>query len=132
MEIKRSLISDFLTSQLEAQRLIDASSSRIVVSPLLVYVFFLSHNCAPEKQRSSAFPTLFRWYCPAKHRSYVVFAFVDTAFSMGGCTYTISELLELRYGGAPAGSASLDAAAKPEIGTSVVSWRAYFWKAQAG
>ncbi|KAK3944489.1 hypothetical protein QBC46DRAFT_279743 [Diplogelasinospora grovesii] len=85
-----TFIPRFILSQLEAQKLTDRSSSRVCISPPLTFILLSLSGSAREQ----VFPTLFRWHCSAKHRTYFVFAYIKD--NMARRSYTINELLNLR------------------------------------
>ncbi|KAH7635631.1 hypothetical protein B0T09DRAFT_379424 [Sordaria sp. MPI-SDFR-AT-0083] len=80
----------FLFSQLKAQHLTEGPSVRIPTLPVpaLILPYLPTADEDP-----SLYPTLFRWHCAVRHRTYHVFAFIKV--NMSGRRYTIEELKEL-------------------------------------
>ncbi|KAK4122525.1 hypothetical protein N657DRAFT_466128 [Parathielavia appendiculata] len=81
---------------------------RVPVPPV---VAFAIHSLPSASGRDKSYPTLFRWYYPPRHRTYLVFAHIKHI--MARRTYTLTELLGLRANRAPAEILAL--AANPEI-----------------
>lgn len=90
-EVHRNLVPNFIVSQLEEQKLTDRSSENVVVSPIAAFVIL---SLPGTSGRERGYPTLFRWYCPPRHRTYYLFAYLKR--DMARRTYTLSELLRLR------------------------------------
>ncbi|CAM1509171.1 Fc.00g029100.m01.CDS01 [Cosmosporella sp. VM-42] len=84
-------LPNFLRSQLVAQNITDNDSLWDQVKPLLHFI--QNHFRTIDLLRG--FPTLFRWYCQERHRSFFFFAFVD--FKMSSRPYSARELLHLRH-----------------------------------
>jgi hypothetical protein len=109
LESCRSLLPNFIVSQLEEQKLTDRCSERVPVPPVVALII---QSLPSASGCDSLYPTLFRWYYPPQRRTYYVFAHIN--HSMARRTYTLTELLGLRPNQAPA--AILAMARNPEIG----------------
>lgn len=83
-------LSQFLRSQLEAQRITDGSRLWSQVAPILTFI--QANTQTPGKLQK--FPTLFIWHSKEIHRSFFFFAFVDV--KMVSKTYTARELIRMR------------------------------------
>lgn len=86
-------LSNFLRSQLEPQHITDEDDCSLWtrVQPLAHFI-----QCRSRKINSPrSYPTLFRWYCREKHRSFTFFAFLE--IKMASKTYSGRELLHLRH-----------------------------------
>ncbi len=109
LESLRSLLPNFIVSQLEEQKLTDRCSERVPVPPVVAVII---QSLPSASGLDSLYPTLFCWYYPPRRRTYYVFAHIN--HSMARRTYTLTELLGLRTNQAPA--AFLAMAGNPEIG----------------
>ncbi len=87
-------LSDFFRSQLDAQKLTNRSEPQVTVTQLLDFIL----GAIPARlSKKAVSPAFFYWYCPRRHRTYFVFAFVDRNLDMSSrASYTIQELLSLR------------------------------------
>ncbi len=80
----------FLKSQLDAQKITDGTRLWAQIAPILTFI----HANLRSIGVSRGFPTLFLWYSPENHRSYIFFAFLGT--KMAPVTYTARELIRMR------------------------------------
>ncbi|KAK5660635.1 hypothetical protein OQA88_11997 [Cercophora sp. LCS_1] len=85
-------------------------STEISTTWLLKFILESLYFTSPEN------PTLFRWYSPARHRHYNIFAYISEP--MERQAYSISELLALRGEPGPNGGPNLDV--NPEIASDVI------------
>lgn len=90
-ETHRNLVPKFIVSQLEEQKLTDRCSETVLVPPLVTFIVL---SLPSLSARDKGHPTLFRWYCPLRRRTYYVFAYIK--HEMARRTYTLTELLGLR------------------------------------
>ncbi|KFA79013.1 hypothetical protein S40288_00589 [Stachybotrys chartarum IBT 40288] len=81
----------FLKSQLEAQKITDGSSLWAQVYPILTFIKAKFRKL----DESRGFPTLFYYYSPENHRSYLFFAFIE--IKMISQTYSSRDLLRMRH-----------------------------------
>lgn len=108
-ETHRRFLPNFIVSQLEEQKLTDKHSENVLVSPIVFFIL-LSLPILPGLHRT--YPTLFRWYCPPRHKTYYIFAHLTR--DMARQTYTLTELLSLRGNPATKGISALTG--NPEFG----------------
>lgn len=87
----RSLLPEFIVSQLEAQKLTDRLSETVPVPPIVAFVI---QSLPSAVGSDTLYPTLFRWYYPPTCRTYYVFAHIS--HSMARRTYTLTELMGFR------------------------------------
>jgi len=107
------LIPNFISSQLDAQRIADQDRQSVQLSTVLV---FLSRHFAINPIRYASSPTLFCWRDTDHRRTFCVFAYLNCR--MDSRTYSATELLSLR--GSNGSDTSPDLLTKlksdPEIG----------------
>ncbi|KAI1817101.1 hypothetical protein GGS20DRAFT_575022 [Poronia punctata] len=84
-------LPNFITSQLEAQRLTNYDRQSAQLPAVLV---FISGFLARNPLRDVSTPTLFFWACRRQKRTFCVFAYMTR--KMDNRTYTAAELLSLR------------------------------------
>lgn len=88
-------IPRFIISQLEAHKLIAVDSPQVAVNSPLFFVLASLEDT--DKVNSCTQPTLFCWHSPDAHRSYWLFACLDTSTEMPvSGTYSVEELLSFR------------------------------------
>lgn len=108
-ESPRACLPNFIVSQLEGQKLTDPRNDHVLLSPIIVFVLL---SLPTRSGSDSGYPTLFRWYCGLRRRTFYLFAYIK--HDMSRRTYTLDELLALR--GKPIASGILSVAGNPELG----------------
>lgn len=83
-------LPNFLKSQLDAQKIADGTRLWTQIAPILTFIQANLRTIGASR----GFPTLFLWYSPEHHRSYIFFAFLGT--KMAPVTYTARELIRMR------------------------------------
>lgn len=93
--LDRVLLSAFILSQLDSQKLTSRDSPRVVITPGLGFVLdFL----APPPSRETGHPVLITWYSSPSHRRYLLLAHIDRHMATRG--YSLEELQQLRQANA--------------------------------
>lgn len=111
-ESSRACLPGFIVSQLEEQKLTDQNSDRVFLSPIVVFILLSLPTLSGSE---SGYPTLFRWYCASRRRTFYLFAYIKHDMPRRTYTYTVEELLALR--GKPTSSGISSLARNPEFGT---------------
>ncbi|KAI1118141.1 hypothetical protein F5Y14DRAFT_438937 [Nemania sp. NC0429] len=89
-------VPQFITSQLEAQRIADKHRQSIQLSTVLVV---LLEYFVDDPIQTASVPTLFFWHEAARRRTFYLFAYLN--YPMEARTYSAAELLGLRCAQAP-------------------------------
>ena len=114
----RNFVPKFIVSQLEEQKLTDRCSENVVVSPVVVFIVL---SLPSASGRDKGYPTLFRWYCQPRHRTYYLFAYLKR--DMARRTYTLAELMGFRGNHTSNGISAL--VRNPEFGMSPTVMRCF-------